>query len=312
MNQFVEDLLGLNGWALELILWVQSWSNSFLDAGFWAITQLGYEPAYLVIVPVVYWCINRSWGARLFLLVILSTWVNEALKNLLRQPRPDPSVVRQLDPSYGYGLPSNHAQTGGVIVWGYLAAKIRRPWFTVLAVIMIFLIGFSRIYLGAHFPMDVVSGWLLGLLVLGLMLTYEDRLIGWFGRLSGAGQAGIVLGLALLILFATPADNLHRYPAATAADLSGLMLGAGFGWLLEQRTVRFRVEGSLGRKVVRYLVGTVVILAVYLAGHLIPDSPSWAVQVGIDALQLAAVALAAVWLGPWVFVRLHLAESDLD
>lgn len=311
MNQLIENFLGLNGWALDLILWVQSWSNSILDTGFWAITQLGYQPAYLIIIPLVYWCINRSWGIRLFFLVIISTWFNETLKNLLRQPRPDPGVVRQLDPAYGYGLPSNHAQTGGVIVWGYLAAQVRKPWFTGLAIVLAFLIGLSRIYLGAHFPMDVVSGWLLGLLVLGLALRFEEPLTAWYGRQSAAAQAAVVLALALLILLATPADNLGQYPAAAAADLSGLTLGAGLGWILENRTVRFRVEGSLGRKAVRYLVGVAIIAVVYLGGKLIPDSPTWAVQVGIDTLRLAVLGLTAVWLAPWVFVRLRLAESDL-
>ena len=132
----MEQFLGLQTWGTDLILWVQQISSSPLDAFFRVITLLGNPEAYLIILTLIYWCVNKRWGIRLLVLAMLSSWVNEAIKSLLRLPRPDPIRVRQLVTETSFGFPSNHAQTGGVIIWGYLAAMVRRSWFTVISVIM--------------------------------------------------------------------------------------------------------------------------------------------------------------------------------
>ena len=49
----------------------------------------GNREAYLVILTLLYWCVNRSWGIRLLVLAMLSSWFNEALKSLFDLPRPD-------------------------------------------------------------------------------------------------------------------------------------------------------------------------------------------------------------------------------
>jgi membrane-associated phospholipid phosphatase len=244
----MDQLLGLHTWGTDLILAIQAFSNSALDAFFLAITWLGNRDAYLVILTLVYWCVNRSWGARLLLLTMLSSWMNEAIKSLLDLPRPDPTRVRQLVSESSFGFPSNHAQTGAVIVWGYLAAKVRRGWFTALAVALIFLIGLSRLYVGIHFPQDVLGGWFLGIVILLLWLRFEDRLAAWWHSLPPSRQALVAIAGPMALMLLTPADSAGRYPNETGATLAGILMGAGLGAILEERTVRFRVDGSLGRR----------------------------------------------------------------
>ena len=92
----MEQFLGLQTWGTDLILWVQQISSSPLDVFFRVITFLGNPEAYLVILTLIYWCVNKRWGIRLLLLVILSSWVNEAIKSLLRLPPPQPTPTRPL------------------------------------------------------------------------------------------------------------------------------------------------------------------------------------------------------------------------
>lgn len=306
----MEQLLGLQTWGTDLILQVQSLSSGFLDSFFRAVTRLGNAEAYLVILALIYWCVNRRWGLHLLVLAMLSTWVNETVKALLKLPRPDPLRVRRLVEETSYGFPSNHAQTGAVVMWGYLAAKVRRGWFTALAVVIALLISLSRIYLGVHFPQDVIGGWILGILILLLWLRFEDRLAAWWGGLTPGRQVAVAIAGPLALLLLTPADSFGRYPNQMAGTLAGILMGTGLGSILEQQTVRFRVEGPVGQRVLRYLVGIVLIGLIYVGGSLLPDLQPWALDSAVRVLRYALVALVTVWLAPWLFVKLHLASSE--
>ncbi len=306
----MEQLLGLQTWGIDLIQAVQTISSSTLDAFFQAITWLGNREGYLVILTLLYWCVDRRAGLRLLLLSMFSSWGNEGLKSWFDLPRPDPALVRQLVSEASFGFPSNHAQTGGVIVWGYLAARLRRGWFTWLAVSMALLIGLSRVYLGIHFPQDVLGGWLIGFIVLLLWLRLEDRAAAWWLRQPVARQVGIAVLLPLLLLLVTPADALNRYPNETGATLAGILMGVLLGSLLERRTVRFRVEGSLGQRALRYLVGIVLVGVLYFGGALLPELHPWLLDSALRSVRYALIGLAATWLAPWVFVKLRLAESS--
>ena len=305
----MEELLGLNIWGMQLSQWIQSWSTDFLDLFWAAITLLGNENTYLVWVPLLYWSINKRWGQHLFFLVLLSSWLNEGLKNLFALPRPNPAIIQHKVEVVGYGFPSNHAQTGAVVVWGYLAAQVRRWWFTLLAVIVILLIGFSRIYLGVHFTQDVLVGWLLGLLVLLVALRVEDPLVAWLSRLSLGGQVAIAIAVPIVVLVTILPDTMGRYPSEFAGTLSGVFLGAGLGSILEPRTVNFRTEGSVVQRVLRYVVGMLVVGILYLGGAAIPDLSPWLLDVMVRVLRYALVSLTAFWIAPWLFVRIGLASA---
>lgn len=307
----MEQFLGLQTWGTDVVLWIQSFSSGPLDTFFRAVTLLGDPEAYMVILTLIFWCVNRSWGIRLLVLMMLSSWTNEFVKSLLKLPRPDPTRVRQLVEEPTFGLPSNHAQTTGIVLWGYLAVKVRRGWFTVVAIVMTLLISLSRLYLGIHFPQDVLVGWLLGAIVLVLWLRYEDRLAARWNGLSTAGKLTLsVLGpltLALLL----PADRAGDYPNAFGAVVGGTLIGAGLGSLIEARWVRFRVEGSIGRRVLRYIVGIALVGLVYVGGSFVPDLEPWMLHQTVRMARYALVGLTAIGLAPWVFIKLRLAKSDL-
>ncbi|MEA3336073.1 MAG: phosphatase PAP2 family protein [Chloroflexota bacterium] len=308
----MDDLLGLDTWGTDLILAVQSISNDTLDSFFLAITELGNAEAFLVIMALVYWSINRQWGLRLTVLAMLSTWTNEFFKVIFRLPRPNPAIVRQLVHEQTYGFPSGHAQTGAVIVWGYLAAKVRKGWFTALAVLLIFLIGFSRVYLGVHYPQDVLAGWILGSLILVIWLHYEESLAAWWKQLEVRSQVMVIIAGISAMLFLMPTDATGHYPNETAATLAGTLLGVGIGTILENKMVQFRVDGSVGRRLLRYLVGIIFVGSIYVAGSLLPEFEPWALDIVVRVTRYSLVGLTVAWLAPLLFIRLRLADSDLN
>ncbi|NIR17606.1 MAG: phosphatase PAP2 family protein, partial [Desulfobacterales bacterium] len=103
---------------------------------------MGNQEFYLFLLPVLLWCVDFGLGARIIILFLLSGYVNTDLKDLFHMPRPfdlNPGV--KLIDARGYGLPSGHSQSA-VVVWGGIAALMRRNWLWVLAIGLIFFIGF--------------------------------------------------------------------------------------------------------------------------------------------------------------------------
>jgi hypothetical protein len=174
---------------------------------------------------------------------------------------------------------------------------------------MAFLIGLSRPYLGIHFPQDVLAGWVLGLLILFLWLRFEDRLAAWWHRQPTSWQVGISVAGPILLLLLMPADKAGHFPNEVGGTYAGLLIGAGLGSILEQRTVRFQVEGAWQRRLVRYLLGIILAAIIYAGGAFLPDLDPWLLNVVVRLARYGLLGLFVVWLAPWLFVKLRLANT---
>jgi len=130
----------------------------------------------LVVVAigiVVWWRIGRL-EAIMILVGGLITLVNTALKLVINRPRPSADLVHVLSPEQGNGFPSGHAFYV-VLILGLTAyfvsinLKNRIPRILALTglIALILLTGISRVYLGVHWPSDVIGGYLIG----GVFLT---------------------------------------------------------------------------------------------------------------------------------------------
>ncbi|MEA3459879.1 MAG: phosphatase PAP2 family protein, partial [Chloroflexota bacterium] len=158
MGQLLRSLIP---WGTEAIVWVQSFRSGFLDVFFQGVTFLGEENFYLLFLPLIYWCVDKRVGIGLAYISLSSIYLNSVLKPIFRIPRPsDPRIAvlwEANDPSF----PSGHAQNA-VANWGLLATQFRRRAFVALVALLILLIAFSRLYLGVHYPQDLMGGLLVG------------------------------------------------------------------------------------------------------------------------------------------------------
>jgi membrane-associated phospholipid phosphatase len=155
---------------------------------------LGTEDFFVVALPILYWCVDSMLGLRVAVILLIGTNINAAFKLALHGPRPywySPQV-RTLATESSFGVPSSHAQNAATI-WGLLAATLRKWWGWLAAVLLIFLIGLSRLYLGVHFPQDVLLGWLIGGLFLWLALRCWDPIFAWTKKIAcqPAGSGGL-------------------------------------------------------------------------------------------------------------------------
>lgn len=151
----------------KLIVIITDWP-AWLRVPFLAITFIG-QPLSLIIFaaitayltwdsPHIVWSLAAALGAML---------LNTLLKHFAHRTRPDTLYVSHMY-FKSASFPSGHA-FGGAVVFGLLAyialQYIAAPWGAIAAVFISLIIagiGLSRIYLGAHYPTDVLAGWILG------------------------------------------------------------------------------------------------------------------------------------------------------
>ncbi|NKQ37263.1 MAG: phosphatase PAP2 family protein [Chloroflexi bacterium] len=313
---------------LDFITWLQT-TYPQLEGFFFFITDLGREEFYLAVLPLIYWVINKRLGKYLGAVFFFTVMVNGIFKQAFRGPRPFwiDSAVGLDNRETSYGIPSGHTMNG-TIVYLFIAAWIGKRWVWAVAVIMVFLMGLSRIYLGAHFPTDVIAGLLLALLILGsyafwarrYRVRFEKRILGQ--RLMIAILVPVILGLlfiAVRFLIGSPGMTVIWASFIPAAEVSsilsiaqafGLLLGFSVGAVLEGSKIRFRVDGPIWQRTIRYIVGLVVLVGLWFGlGQLFPRDPL-TVAIPLRILRYFIVALWAAYYAPWVFVKLHLASAD--
>ena len=113
------------------------------------ISFLGTEEFYILVLPALYWCVSSNLGIRVALILMVNGSLNDALKMALHGPRPYwySSQVRGLVSETSFGVPSGHAQSA-VVIWGTIAAYLRKWWAWLAALLIIILIGLSRLVPG--------------------------------------------------------------------------------------------------------------------------------------------------------------------
>ena len=314
-----------------------SWVIAFQSLGDWLILPmrffsfLGTEEFYILLMPILYWCIDASLGIRVGFMMVMSSGLNLIIKMPLRGPRPY-WVSTDVKPLWGeifFGIPSNHAQTA-VSVWGTIAAYMRRAWAWVVAVFLMAMIGLSRTFLGAHFFVDMLAGWLIGALLLWLYLRYWEPVAIWaskqplwrqifyafllsmaivlFAWIAALTRGDFVLPEAWIVNAARAADGeIAPYSLEAIATLAGTLFGflAGVAWLAPRGG--WQAQGLVWKRVVRYVVGLLGVLVIwYGLGLVFPRGESFSPL----ALRFVRYSLLGLWISagaPIFFTKLKLS-----
>ncbi|HUX38352.1 MAG TPA: phosphatase PAP2 family protein [Rectinemataceae bacterium] len=290
---------GILAWGLDFIRAVQSLGNPGVTLVMKGFTYVGSAPFYILAIPLIYWTIDRKRGLRILLFFLVSTFANMWLKDLWGQPRPfelDKAIAMM--PELGHGLPSFHAQTS-VVFWGMSAILFPRPLGLVLSIAMPLLIGFSRIYLGVHFPTDVFVGWGLGLVLVLTDRLVSDRFEKLLAILGGRWRLISMAVVALLMNALYHAD----------LSMSGAFLGAGMGFAWADDKAQFSVEGSLLAKIARVVLGLATTVGVYFLFKLITPGREAELFNLASFLSFAFVGFWIAFAAPWLFLKLKLARA---
>lgn len=181
---------------------------------------------------------------------------------MLGQPRPfEYDIrVRQFCKSMGGGQPSGHTQNS-VIIWVYLGVTFKRTWLWIVAGLLLLFIPLSRVYLGVHFPTDLLGGYIIGLALLVLYLRLEPTVSQWLKKKHWGWQVGIaiVVPLVLALCFFTK----------EGVTVSSTLMGMGVGFVIERHWVCFESKGVWWKRVFRFLLGVAILFGIWLGLRLL-------------------------------------------
>ena len=220
--------------------------------------MFGEELLLILILGFVYWGYDKKLGRTVGLSAIMGLTWNTMAKNVVLRRRPyfdheGIRILRVVEPeadindiaAQGYSFPSGHS-TNAATVFGALAVNLRKRWVTAVAIVIPLLTGISRFVVGAHYPTDVLGGWLLGIisvLVVRLLQEHVKNALALYGILLAAAVPGF--------FYCKSADYFTSV---------GLLIGFMGGTLLDDYRVRFENTGKPVWMIARTLGG----LAVYM------------------------------------------------
>jgi membrane-associated phospholipid phosphatase len=249
---------------MEFIGFLQSFASPFLDSLMLLLTNLGSEQIYIAMLIAIFLGVDASIGRRLGLFLLISFYINQQLKILMDTPRPfilDPTIARSqaaIDTAGGGAFPSGHAQ-GGTTFYGLLAFYFRKRWLWWLAIVMILVLSLTRLYLGVHWPIDIIGGIVIGVAVIGLTMLVDTfvtnalRIPWWVILILGIG-----IPLALNIFLPSPE--------------SGLLTGAFAAYMTAPLLLEHHPPKTLWKRIVISLIGVVLVFAFLLGSSvLLPE-----------------------------------------
>jgi membrane-associated phospholipid phosphatase len=323
-------------WGIELITYIQQIEKPLLTEIIKIITSLGTELFYELAILLIYVCIDEKKGFRLGIMLLISVWINMICKEFLKMPRPyelDPSIGLAFEPSYG--MPSGHAQITACF-WIPLAdwfstfrksgavkpaekPQLEKVFLYTAAGFIIILIGFTRLYLGVHFPTDLLGGWLLAGIILAVYFIYGKQIAEFLH------EQGLRIQLILTALIGLGLNAV--YPQDRS--ISALFLGFGAGYALMRKHIHFCISierKSKGRRfglpVLRYLLGIagsaclVLMLKFFLPGEdsVFAALPWFGKNSPIYELtRFLRYGILGLWVSagaPWLFFKLKLMDTE--
>ncbi len=257
---------------MEFLYTLSELRTPFFDAVFSVLTHLGGEIGFLAVAVAFLWCSRKKDGYYVLLTCFTGVLINQVLKLLCRVPRPwvrDPAfrpIEQALDEATGYSFPSGHTQNAAGL-FGCIARMRPRTVKTVICMILIFVVAFSRMYLGVHTPADVlVSLGIAVVLVFAIapFFSTEERFRHYMPYVLGTCYGLSVAFLLFTFLFpAHLTDGVNLTSAKEAAcTMQGCLVGMIAVYIVDTRWLQYPTEGKWYAQAVKTVVGLALVLAV--------------------------------------------------
>ena len=257
----------MDAWILQALEGIR---NPFLDTFFAVFTALGEELIIAAIIAVIYLCFSKRTGEQALVSVMTASCLTAGIKSAVRRSRPyvagvvdrvdiDNAFVSTADLDADMSFPSGHATaTSGF--FATIAARFARPLVIAACALFTLLVMTSRVYLGVHYPSDVLTGLLIGT---GIALlwhfiyhkAYRARLYIYF--------VFALLTLPLLFIERTATHSMFQVSAITLATAAGL-------WI-ENTFIRFADTKNWGFRLLRLVITALVAVIPFALLSLLPE-----------------------------------------
>jgi hypothetical protein len=234
-------------------------------------------------------------------MLISSIYVNTVIKEVTMLSRPIgyPGIRSIFTQSAGgYSFPSGHAQ-GSATLWGTIMIHYKNKTINIVGITLVLLISLSRLYLGVHWPMDIVGGILIALLIVFVGELTDSIII--------EGKIDIPFRYKILLSLLIPIILIILFPYKDNFEYMGIMSGVLLGYFIDQKYFGFTVENILTNHFIKLIIGIVIFFSLQTGLKLIFPYT--------NIFNMIRYGASGLWLSlgaPWVFYKLKLCSKTVN
>lgn len=295
----------------SILLFFQKLSNPVLNFLSEALTMFGESFAVILILLYIYWGVNKNRGFALFITLLSSLTLVNIIKPIFSIERPFvkyPDITGQrVQTATGFSFPSGHTTTAATFYPSLAVSTNHKKHSLLAALILTVLIGLTRLYLGVHYPIDVLTG-----LVLGLSCTfflyplfyklYENKKLTKISIMLSIINLVVSLILCILILIN---GELEIY-FMDLMKMQSLSFGSLLGFYFDKKYLNFSTSGSIGKKISRYFLGILGLGLIYLTRLIFPQS-LYAIS---SFFRYSMIGYWATFLFPYLAIKFNLMNRE--
>lgn len=233
------------------IIWLQSLGlETILHTILFYLNQFfsmfGEEMVAVAVMGFIYWGIDKRKGEKIGAAIMLAAVMTPYLKNIFKRLRPYQcsdkiELLRDVD---GYSFPSGHSSSSGALFSSLAVMFKESKILQVFGILIPFLVAFSRIYLGAHWPTDVVVGLAVGFLCCLIATKITDLFQSKY--------------TFLVIYAAVAASGFFFCKTNDFYNGYGLLIGLITGMYFEEKFVNFENTNKLYISIIRTIIGAIL------------------------------------------------------
>ena len=278
---------------MEVIKFIQSFSNPFLDYFFSIITHIGGATIGVIFSVILFWCINKQLGYKFLYAIIFSFSLNNVLKGFFNSPRPIGQTgitSNEIKTATGSSFPSGHSQ-GNATSFTFMMNEFKNKYVWIIGIFMLIMVPLSRLYLGVHWPKDVIAGTIIGILSVFISNKIFDKS---FDKSSSLIIYSLIIFLVLGLFL--PSNDLNK--------ALGAFIGFVISLKLEKKYIKFNPNGKTLTQIIKCTIGIAGALIIYLLFSKYLKGTYFTI------LKYFSLTMWITSIAPFIFVKLNLCKKD--